>query len=130
MMQLAGLMRNKGCTGACLPRFAARARKLFHKATILVGAQGASSVQSSSARLFPVGRGSANMSPAYSAMRSPSRMANPAGMSCDLKRAQVTEPRPYYPCRRSAPMLQDRLEQFTHLGRIACDLDAARFHHG
>src|SRR5438874_1952684 len=85
--ELPGLMRNSGWMGACLPSFAASAWKLFHSATILVGAHGLSSVTVSLRIVEPDGLGSSKRLPSYSTIRSASSTPNPTRPSADLKRA-------------------------------------------
>jgi hypothetical protein len=62
--------------------------KLFHKATILDGAQGLASVNDPSAKVRPVARGVSNMSPPYSTRCPPSNTPNPVRPSFDRNRAQ------------------------------------------
>src|SRR6266436_859339 len=119
MIEVPGLMRNKGCTGASLPSFAAKALKLFHSAIILDGTHGANRVTAADSMVIPVACGEPKKSPSYSTIRSSSNMPNPTRPSLQRKRAH----------RIGSFMLQNRLEQLAHLGRIPGDLDAASLHH-
>src|SRR3982074_3680586 len=116
MTELPGLMRNSGCVGADLPSFSLSAWKLFHKATILDGVQGLSSVNAPRLRVRPVVCGAPNMSPSYSAICSPSNAPNPIRPSFDRNRAHC--------------ILEHRLEQSRHFRGVSRDLDPALFHDG
>src|SRR5439155_6385918 len=88
MTELAGLMRNSGCTGAFFSSFAASAWKLFHSATILDGMHGARSLTRSLAIVAPLRIGRSNKSPTYSTMLSASSAPKPARLSAHRKRTQ------------------------------------------
>ncbi len=89
MTEVPGLMRNNGWVGADLPSFIASALKLFHRATILDGAQGLCRVNDPRESVRPVACGPPNRSPAYSTMRSPSNAPNPVRPSFDRNRAHL-----------------------------------------
>src|SRR5258708_6801883 len=115
MIEVPGLMRNKGCTGASLPSFAAKALKLFHSAIILDGTHGANRVTAADSMVIPVACGEPKKSPSYSTIRSSSNMPNPTRPSLQRKRAH----------RIGSFMLQNPLEQLPHLCPIPDDLDSA-----
>src|ERR1700674_1202851 len=116
MTDVAGLIKNSGCDGACLPILAANAWKLFHSATILPGKHGLNSVNASMPSLRPVARGASNISPSYSRIPSFSSTPNPRRSLVGKRAHRFT--------------LQHRLEQRRHFSRVARDLDPALFHDG
>src|SRR5665213_1740580 len=89
MTEVLGLIKYKGWAGAGLPIFAASAWKLFHRATILLGTHGASTLSVSAARVASVAVGESNISPAYSRTRPASWAPKPARPVADRKRTQL-----------------------------------------
>ena len=75
--ELLALSKNNGSSGSVTSSLAANAWKLFHIATILVGTHGASNLTSPNAKVSPVGVASANISPSWTAMVSPSTKPKP-----------------------------------------------------